>query len=384
MIPYGRQSIDRSDVKAVLTVLKSDYLTTGPKINEFEKKFAQYVGSKYAVAVCNGTAALHLACLAADLKSNNELITSPLTFAASANCALYCGAKPVFVDINEQGLIDENKIQRKITENTKIIMPVHYAGFPCNLTKIKEIADKHKLIIIEDACHALGSKYKSSMIGDCKYSAMTVFSFHPVKHITTGEGGMITTNNKKLYERLLVLRNHGIVRNWKKFDPPFGGRNSKFIGNWYYEMQELGFNYRLTDIQCALGISQLKKIGKFIKRRREIAKIYNQTFKNNSRIEIIKENKDQFCSYHLYPIRVKNEKIRFKLFKFLQSKGIMCQVHYIPVYSHPYYQRLGYKKSLCPKVEKYYQKVISIPIYPLMKNSEIKYVINNIREFFLK
>lgn len=215
MIPYGRQSIDRSDVKAVLTVLKSDYLTTGPKINEFEKKFAQYVGSKYAVAVCNGTAALHLACLAADLKSNNELITSPLTFAASANCALYCGAKPVFVDINEQGLIDENKIQRKITENTKIIMPVHYAGFPCNLTKIKEIADKHKLIIIEDACHALGSKYKSSMIGDCKYSAMTVFSFHPVKHITTGEGGMITTNNKKLYERLLVLRNHGIVRNWK-------------------------------------------------------------------------------------------------------------------------------------------------------------------------
>jgi len=387
MISYGRQTIDKDDIESVTKILTSDWLTSGSKVAEFEKKFSHYVGSKYAVTVNNGTAGLHLTCLAAGLKKNNELITSSLTFVASANCALYCGAKPVFIDVNDQGLIDENKIKDRITKNTKIIIPVHYAGFPCNLEKIKKLADKHKLIVIEDACHALGARYKNSQIGDCKYSNMAVFSFHPVKHITTGEGGMITTNSKKYYEKLLMLRNHGITRDSSKFKvstyakASAGRQSSKLRGVWYYEMQELGFNYRLTDIQCALGISQLEKIDKFVKRRREIAMIYNQVFKNNSKIEIIKENKDQFCAYHLYPIRVKDEKMRFELFNYLKSKDVYCQVHYIPVYWHPYYQKLGYKRGINLKAEKYYQRVISIPIYPLMKNNEIKYVINIIKEF---
>lgn len=380
MIPYGRQSIDDQEIKAVTTVLKSLWLTQGPKVEEFEKKFAKFVGSKFAVAVSNGTAALHLACLAAGLKKNQELITSALTFCASANCALYCGAKPDFVDINDQGLIDENKIEEKITKQTKIIIPIHYAGLPCNLQKIKEIADKYNLIVIEDASHALGARYKKSKIGSCEYSDMVIFSFHPVKHITTGEGGMITTNNKNYYEKLLLLRNHGITKDPKKFTS-----HQSLITNhlepWYYEMQELGFNYRLTDIQCALGISQLKKINQFVKRRREIASIYDKAFRKNRDIEIIKENKDQFCSYHLYPIRVINEKAKLKLFNYLKSKNIFCQVHYLPVYWHPYYQKLGYKKGLCPKAEHFYQRVISLPMFSGLKIKEQKFVINNISKF---
>ena len=275
IIPYGKQSIDKSDTKAVVDVLNSEFLTTGPKINEFEKSFARFVGAKYAIAVSNGTAALHQACLAAGLKNGDELITSPMTFAASANCALYCRAKPVFVDIKENGLIDENLIEEKITSRTKIIIPVHLGGLPCDLKRIKTIAKKHKLIVIEDACHALGSKYKNTKIGDCKYSDMAIFSFHPVKHITTGEGGMITTNSKILYEKLLLLRSHGITKDPTKFV-------NKCDDPWYCEMQDLGFNYRITDFQCALGISQLKKVKEFIKRRIEIAKTYDKEFINFS------------------------------------------------------------------------------------------------------
>ena len=226
------------------------------------------------MAVSSGTAALHLACLAAELKEEDEIITTPITFAASSNCALYCGAKPVFVDINEQGLIDENRIKEKITDKTKIIIPVHYSGLPCNMEKIKDMADKHKLIIIEDGCHSLGAKYKNSKIGSCKYSDMCVFSFHPVKHITTGEGGMITTNSKKLYDKLKILRTHGITKDPKEY-------MNKSDGPWYYEQQFLGYNYRITDIQSALGISQLKKLAKFVERRREIARMYDKAFKNN-------------------------------------------------------------------------------------------------------
>ena len=380
MIPYGKQSVDQEDIKSVAKVLKSDFLTTGPKIQEFEKKFSKYVGSKYAVAVSSGTAALHLACLASGLKEKDELITSPLTFAASANCALYCGAKPIFVDINNQGVIDENKIEQKVTKKTKIIIPIHYSGLPCNLAYIKKIAQKDKLIIIEDASHALGARYKNSKIGDVQYSNMAVFSLHPIKHITTGEGGVITTNTKKFYEKLIMLRNHGITKDNSKFKL----KSSKFAEPWYYEMQELGFNYRLTDLQCALGISQLKKIGKFIKCRREIAKKYNQVFNNLKHIEIIKENKDQFNAYHLYPIRVENEKIRLKLFKFLQKNGVLCQVHYIPVYWHPFYKKLGYQKGLCPIAENFYQREISLPIYPSLKIKSADYVIKKILKFFGK
>jgi len=375
IIPYGKQSIDKSDTKAVVDVLNSEFLTTGPKINEFEKSFARFVGAKYAIAVSNGTAALHQACLAAGLKNGDELITSPMTFAASANCALYCRAKPVFVDIKENGLIDENLIEEKITSRTKIIIPVHLGGLPCDLKRIKTIAKKHKLIVIEDACHALGSKYKNTKIGDCKYSDMAIFSFHPVKHITTGEGGMITTNSKILYEKLLLLRSHGITKDPTKFV-------NKCDDPWYCEMQDLGFNYRITDFQCALGISQLKKVKEFIKRRIEIAKTYDKEFINNKNIEIIRTSKDYKNTYHLYIIKVKNGDVRSKLFNYLKENDIYCQVHYIPVYWHPYYQKLGYKKGICPNAESFYEKILSIPMYPDLRNVQQKSVIKVINDFY--
>ncbi len=368
MISYGRQAINNEDIREVVETLKSDFLTTGPKVQEFEQDICRFVGCKYAVAVSSGTAALHLACLAAGLKKDNELITSPMTFAASANCALYCNAKPIFVDIKENGLINEEKIENVINKKTKIIIPVHYTGLACNMEKIKQTADKHKLVIIEDACHALGGKYKENMIGNCAYSDMCVFSFHPVKHITTGEGGIITTNSKQLYEKLLKLRNHGIEKSDKE--------------PWYYEMVELGYNYRITDFQCALGISQLKKIERFINKRRDVAKHYNLVFTKNPDINFLKETPEQFSSYHLYVIKVKNKEIRRKLFEYLKENNINCQIHYIPVYWHPYYEKLGYKKGLCPKAEEFYEQVISIPIFVKLTSEQQDYVIEKIKNFF--
>ena len=369
MIPYGKQQIDIGDVDAVSKVFEGDFLTTGPKVKEFEDNVCKFVGCKYAIAVSSGTAALHLACLAAGLKKGEELITSPMTFAASANCALYCNANPVFVDVNENGLIDENKIENKITKKSKIIIPIHYTGLSCEMEKIKKIADKNKLIIIEDACHALGAKYKNTKIGDCKYSNMAVFSFHPVKHITTGEGGMITTNSKEFYEKLISLRNHGMEKKPDK-------------APWYYEISELGYNYRITDIQCALGVNQLKKLKKFIIKRREIANKYNHAFKNNEDIEILNENVDQFNVYHLYIIKLKNKEMRLKLFSYLKEKEIFCQIHYIPVYWHPYYKKLGYNQGLCSRAEEFYEKIISLPMYPELNNELQDYVIKNILDFF--
>jgi perosamine synthetase len=375
MIPYGRQTIDELDIKAVSTVLSSDFLTTGPKVKEFEDKFAHFVGVKYAVAVSNGTAALHLACLATGLKKGEELITTPITFVASANCAFYCGAKPVFVDVKqENGLIDENLIESKITPKTKIIVPVHLGGLPCNMKRIRSIAKKYKLIVIEDACHALGSEYLGTKIGGCAYSDMSVFSFHPVKHITTGEGGMITTNSKNIYKKLLLLRTHGITKNPSEFV-------NKNKGPWYYEMQELGFNYRITDFQCALGISQLSKVKKFIKSRIAVAKMYDKAFFGSECVGVIKPPKGYKNTYHLYIIKVKDGKTRLALFNYLKEKGISCQVHYIPVYWHPYYQELGYKIGLCPKAEEFYEKIISIPIYSSLDDKEQSRVIEYIRDF---
>jgi UDP-4-amino-4,6-dideoxy-N-acetyl-beta-L-altrosamine transaminase len=312
------------------------------------------------------------------LETGDELITSPMTFAASANCALYCGAKPVFVDIKENnGLIDEELIEAKITSKTKIIIPVHYAGLPCNMEKIKEIADKHKLIIIEDACHALGAEYTDTKIGNCAYSDMAVFSFHPVKHITTGEGGMITTNSEELYEKLVIFRSHGITRDSGKL------LNNK-EGSWFYEMQTLGFNYRITDFQCALGISQLNKVESFIERRIDIAKKYDKAFESNDNIETMKQSEGCKNAYHLYVIKAKDKKTRLDLFNYLKENDIFCQVHYIPVHWHPYYQKLGYKKEDCPKAGNFYEKVISLPIYPGLKDEEQEKVIKVIKDFYAR
>jgi len=374
-LPYGRQFIDDKDIHEVVGVLKSDWITQGPKVDEFEKDFAKYCGAKYAVAVSSGTAALHIACLASDLRQGDELITTPMTFVASANCALYCGAKPVFVDVTTQGLIDENKIKKEITKKTKIVLPVHYTGLPCYMETIKEIADENNLFVIEDACHALGAKYNKSRIGNCKYSDAAVFSFHPVKHITTGEGGMITTNSKEIYKKLKILRNHGITKNRDTF---YNKNNEP----WYHEMQFLGFNYRITDFQCALGIIQLKKLEKFVTKRRELAEIYNQKFERNKELETIKEEKDQFSSYHIYILKLKNNKKRLGLFNFLIENQIYCQIHYIPVYWHPYYQQLGYKKGICPNAEDFYHKIISIPIFVGLKKNQQSFVIDKILSYF--
>lgn len=375
VIPYGKQTIDEDDVRAVAETLKSDFLTTGPKIQEFEKKFAEFVDAKYSVAVSSGTAALHLACLAVELKQEEELITSPMTFAASANCALYCGAKPVFVDIKEDGLIDEELIEERITPKTKIIIPVHYAGLPCNMKKIKEIAGKHNIFIIEDACHALGAEYENTKIGDCAHSDMAVFSFHPVKHITTGEGGMITTNSEEIYKKLLLLRSHGITKDRNEL-------LNKNEGSWFYEMQMLGFNYRITDIQCALGISQLKKIDEFVGRRREIAKKYDEAFFGVDAVETLRETGNVKNAYHLYVIEVEDSGKRLELFNHLKENGIFCQVHYIPVHWHPYYQKLGYKKEECPKSGKFYERIISLPMYPSLKNDEQEKIVKIINNFY--
>lgn len=369
-IPYGRQCIEEDDIEAVVEVLRSDYVTTGPAVAEFEKTVAEYTGAKYAVAVSNGTAALHVACLAAGLKEGDEVITTPITFAASANCVLYCGAKPVFVDIEPDTYnIDPTKIEEKLTPKTKAIIAVHFTGQPCKMDEIHEIAKKHNLLVIEDAAHALGADYKGKKIGSI--SDMTTFSFHPVKHITTGEGGMITTNSKELYDKLILFRSHGITR-----DERFLEKNE---GGWYYEQLDLGYNYRITDIQCALGISQMKKLDRFVERRREIAKRYHEAFADMKEIQIPKQETGCHNSWHLYVIQVL-EKDRKEVFDALRSKNIGVNVHYIPVYKHPYYQKNGYKEVCCRNAEQYYADAISIPMYPLLSKEEQEYVIETIKE----
>ncbi|MDD5560624.1 MAG: UDP-4-amino-4,6-dideoxy-N-acetyl-beta-L-altrosamine transaminase [Candidatus Omnitrophica bacterium] len=376
-IPYGHQCINQDDVREVVGALNSEWITQGPKIAEFESALCDYAGVKFAVAVSSGTAALHIAALSAGLRRGDEAITSPITFAASANCILYCGAKPIFADIQpETGNIDPIDIVKKITRKSKVLVPVHFAGYPCDMQEIAIIARKNDLLIIEDAAHALGARYKGSKIGSCKYSDMAILSFHPVKAITTGEGGAVLTNNKRLYQRLLMLRNHGITKDSKSLD-----RKMRYCG-WYYEMQELGFNYRLTDIQSALGISQLKKLDFFIEKRRKIAVTYNKAFNGNHFFDVPKENKDVFCAYHLYPIRLKKdlELKRDGIFKLLRDKKIGVQVHYIPVYLHPYYKKLGFKKGICPAAEDFYHREISLPIYPALTSREIQYIINTVFE----
>lgn len=386
-IPYGRQFINDDDIKSVVAVLKSDFLTQGPMVDRFEKKFAKYVGAKYAVAVTNGTAALHLSALALGVNDKSKVITTPITFAASANCVRYCGGEVVFSDIDAAtATIDIKALNELLKLSPKGtyqgIIPVDMAGYPVNLEELRKIADEYGLWILEDACHAPGgyftdSKGEKQFCGNGKFADLTVFSFHPVKHITTGEGGMITTNNESLYKKLLLLRTHGITKDSDNLKENHGG--------WYYEMQELGYNYRLPDILCALGFSQLDRAEKGIKHRREIADIYDEAFKNISEIEIVSGGNQKMLesgighAYHLYIIRTKRRK---ELYNFLRKQNIFVQVHYAPLNIMPYYRALGHKKGDMPVAEKYYEECLSLPMYPSLKKEEQAFVIKKVLEFF--
>lgn len=373
-LSYGSQLIDKSDINEVIKTLTSDYLTQGPKIQEFERKLSAYSGARYTVAVNSGTAALHTAYFALGLSKGDEIITTPMTFAATSNAALYLGAKPIFVDIDPTtGLIDPKLIESKINSKTKIISVVDYGGQPTDFDAIKKIARKHQLKIVDDACHALGATYHGRILGNGLQADTTIFSFHPVKHITTGEGGAIQTNDKQVYERALQFRTHGITKEKIKL-------KNRDEGEWYYEMQELGFNYRLSDVLATLGISQLRKIDSFLLKRRKIAVKYDVAFKNNPFFDVPPHIEGTQNAYHLYPIRLRDEMLPLKsdLVKKLKQKGIGTQVHYIPVYRHPYYQKLGYKKSICPNAETFYERVLSIPMYPKLTTTDANRVIKTI------
>jgi len=411
-IPYGRQWIDEEDIQAVVEVLRSDCVTQGSKVQEFEETFADYVGSQYAVAVNTGTAGLHLACLAANLGPGDEVITSPITFVASANCALYVGANPGFVDINTDTYnIDPQKLEIYLEEKSlrsenekdlatakpKAIIPVHFAGLPCDMPTIHRIAEKHNLVIIEDACHALGARYMSSQsetglhksgdkgwinVGSCAHSHMTVFSFHPVKHITTGEGGMVTTNDKDLYERLLLFRSHGIAREPDQFvnlNRPENNPGKTPL--WYYEMKDLGYNFRITDIQCALGLSQLKKADLFTYVRRQIAVKYWEGLNHYKNIQLPIEPENYKSAYHLFPVKIDFDslgKTRHEMMQALRQKGIGTQVHYIPIVQHPYYQALGFDIEAYPEAERFYQNCLSLPIFPRLKLNDVERIISTV------
>lgn len=369
MIPYGRQTIEEDDIQAVVDVLRSDYLTTGPKIAEFEKMVADYVGAKYAVAISNGTSALHAACFAAGIQPGDEVITTPLTFAASANCVLYCGGTPVFADVDPKTYnIDPEDIRRKITDKTKAIIAVHLAGQPCDMDEIHKIAKEHDLLVIEDGAHALGSVYKGKKVGTL--SDMTTFSFHPVKPITTGEGGMIVTDNEQFYQKMMLFRSHGITRNENLMT-----RND---GPWFYQQLDLGYNYRITDIQCALGCSQMKKLDRFLALRKEIVARYNEAFADCENIVTPYQLPETESGWHLYIVQVKNCDRR-KVFEALREHGIAVNVHYIPVYLHPYYQEHGYKDVHCRNAEEVYSHIISLPLYPTLTEEQQQYVIETLK-----
>lgn len=375
-LPYGKQYIDSTDIESVVNILKSDFITQGPKIHEFEEKLAEYCGSKYAVAFNSGTSALHGSYFALGLQKHDQIITSPNTFVATSNAALYLDAEPIFSDVEkETGNLDFSKVEEKITKETRIIVPVHYSGNPADLKELSEIAEDNNVKIIEDAAHSIGAKYNGEKIGNSIYSDMTILSFHPVKHLTTGEGGLVLTNKEEYYDKLKMFRSHGITKN-QFFNEP--------EGDWYYEMHYLGYNYRITDIQAALGLSQLNKLDKFIKRRREIAKMYNNAFDNNPFFKTITEKECCESSYHLFPILIEDEfkNNKREIFSNLRNEGLGVQVHYIPVYLQPYYQKLGYKKGLCPVAEDFYHREISIPMYPTMDDEDVDYVIDKLFKVF--
>jgi perosamine synthetase len=371
LLPYGHQWIDDADIASVTGVLKSDWITQGNKVDEFENKVAEYCRARYAVAVSSGTAALHAACAVAGISQGDEAITTPITFAATANAVVYCGGKPVFADVKEDTLnIDPDEIKKRLSPRTKAILPVDFTGHPAELDEIISMAKERDLIVIEDACHALGAEYKGKKIGGL--ADMTILSFHPVKHITTGEGGMILTDNKDFYERLKLFRHHGIVK------------DNTDKGSWYYEIDSLGYNLRITDFQCALGISQLKKLDSFIERRRQIAASYNRAFSKIPEIITPVEKEDIRAAYHLYVIQLRTERLkadREAVFNALRAENIGVNVHYVPLHLQPFYRRhFGYRKGDFPKAERYYERAITLPLFPRMSDEDINDVIRAVEK----
>lgn len=382
-IPYGRQDISDRDIEAVVKTLRSDWLTQGPAVSHFENTAAKYVGAKYAVAVCNATAALHIACLAYDIGPGDIVWTSPNTFVASANCALYCGATVDFVDIDPlsynvsiQALSEKLEKAKQKNALPKLFIPVHFAGQPSDMKEIYSLAKQYGFGVLEDASHAVGGSYRDKKIGSCEYSDMTVFSFHPVKIFTTGEGGMVLTNNEKLYHKLMRLRSHGITR-----DPAL--MTEKTHGDWYYQQIDLGFNYRITDMQAVLGTSQIERLDSFVERRRAIAARYDEELANMPLI-LPHQHKNTHSPYHLYVIQVQSDakKNRKEVFDAMRSVEIGVNVHYIPVYLQPYYKKLGFETGYCPQAEKYYANAMSIPMYSALSNEDQSRVISAIKKIF--
>ena len=373
---YGRQWIDEQDIAAVSSVLRSDFITCGPKVDEMEQMLCAFTGAKYAVAVSNGTAALHCACIAAGVGPGDEVITTPLTFAASANCALYCGARPVFADVDPETYnIDPESIRSRITDKTRAIVAVDFTGQAVDHKAIRKICDEFHLVFIEDAAHAIATRYDGKPVGSL--ADMTTFSFHPVKTITCGEGGAVTTNDEALYQRLVLAHMHGITHD--------AGLMEERVpeGPWYYEQISLGYNYRLTDFQAALITSQLEKIGEFVSRRKEIVRRYNEAFSDMPEIVLQKEIPESDTCRHLYIIQLKHELLtctRREFFDAMSAENVQCQVHYIPVYWFPVYKKLGYARGLCPVAENIYQGIMSIPLYPRMSNQDVEDVIHAVKK----
>ena len=375
-IYYGRQWIDEEDIKAVAEVLRSDFITCGPKVDEMERTLEKYTGAKYAVAVCNGTAALHCACIAAGIGPGDEVITTPITFAASANCALYCGARPVFADINPETYnIDPQSIRACITDKTKAVVAVDFTGQSVENDEIRAICDEYNLIFIEDAAHAIATKYKGKQIGSL--ADMTCFSFHPVKTITGGEGGAVLTNNEVFYKKLVLAHTHGITHDESMME------GAPHEGPWYYEEISLGYNYRITDFQAALIVSQMSKLDKFAERRKEIVKRYDEAFSKLPEIYTQKEIPESDTCRHLYIIRLNLDRLtctRREFFDAMSAENVQCQIHYVPVYWFPYYQHLGYEKGLCPNAEEIYKGIMSIPLYPAMSDQDVEDVIHSVKK----
>lgn len=372
---YGHQYIDEADIQAVVEVMKSDYLTCGPKIGELEKKLCDVTGAKYAVVCANGTAALHIAALCAGVGEGDEVITTPITFAASANCALYCGARPVFADIDPETYnIDPAKVEAAITPRTKAVVAVDYTGQSVELGPIREICKKHGLVLIEDGAHVIGTTYKGRPNGSI--ADMTTFSFHPVKTVTGGEGGAVLTNDEILYKKLLLYRAHGITREEKLME-------HEPDGPWYYEQISLGYNYRITDMQAALIISQLDKLPMFSARRKEIVKRYDEAFRKMPELFVQREIPESDTTRHLYILRIVPEKLKInrrQFFDALAAENVHCNVHYIPTYYFPYYEKLGYRRGLCPHAEKLYEEILSLPLYYAMGDEDVESVIEAVKK----